>query len=189
MKETNVLVVVDAQVDFSIGSVGTAEAAATIPAITEKINKCGAKGWRIVATKDTHGSDYMDTNEGKHLPIPHTLKGTDGWEFPKPISAALSYAHPFIVQKSQFGSLDLPSVVRTVANNNIEGFIMPDGRGLRITVIGWCTDICVISNALILKAAFPEAEIVVDSSCCAGVTPEKHEAALEVMRSCQITVI
>ena len=132
----------------------------------------------MFATLDTHFDDYMDTAEGKKLPVPHCIKGTDGWDFDDAVAAALAPKGFIAVEKHTFGSTYLPELIREAAR----------GEDFSIELIGLCTDICVVSNALILKAHFPEAPIAVDSACCAGVTPEKHEAALETMRSCQIDV-
>lgn len=170
-----ILVVVDMQKDFVDGALGSKEAVAIVPAVVEKIN--GFDG-EIFATYDTHFENYMDTAEGKKLPVPHCLKGTDGWELNGEVKKALAAKKFTPVEKKTFGSVDLPVLVREAVG---------DGE-FTIEVIGLCTDICVVSNALILKANFPEVPITVDAACCAGVTPEKHEAALETMRSCQIDV-
>lgn len=188
MDIANILVVIDAQVDFATGSLGTKEARSTIPAIVEKIEKRKEAGYIILATKDTHDGGYLNTNEGRHLPVPHTIAGTEGWEIVPGIRKALDKCGAMTVIKDRFGSMDLPSVIRTLASDRLSKPVT-DGGNLAITLIGWCTDICVVTNALLLKTAFPGAKIVVDSKCCAGVTPESHKAALTVMRSCQITVI
>lgn len=170
-----ILIVVDMQNDFIDGSLGTAEAAAIVPAVCEKI--CGFDG-EIIATLDTHGEDYLNTSEGKKLPIAHCIKGTKGHEICGCVSAALDGKECIYVEKPTFGSLDLPEIIADVYGED----------GLSIELCGLCTDICVVSNALILKARFPEAEISVDSKLCAGVTPTSHESALITMKSCQITV-
>lgn len=188
MKEVNVLIVTDAQIDFESGSLKSKEAQATVPHIVDKIEKCGQEGYIILNTKDTHEDDYMDTHEGKCLPIPHTIRGTEGWEVVQAIKSALKKYGAIDVLKDKFGSTDLASVVRVLAQQKI-GRIITDGKEMNIVIVGWCTDICVITNALLLRTAFPEAEIVVDPKCCAGATPESHEAAITVMRSCQIIVI
>lgn len=189
MKEVNVLVVIDAQVDFESGSLGTEEAKASVPNIVKKIVECGNAGYSIFATKDTHGADYLDTNEGRHLPVPHTIAGTDGWNLVPAVHDALSMYDTVEVLKDTFGSRDLTSAIRAKAAYESGAVISSKGRSLNIVIIGWCTDICVIANAILLKTAFPEADITVDSSCCAGVTPQAHEAALTVMKSCQINVV
>lgn len=171
----NVLVVVDMQKDFVDGALGSKEAVAIVPAAVKKIE--GFEG-EIFATFDTHFENYMNTAEGKKLPVPHCIKGTEGWDLNAEIKKALAAKRYTAVEKKTFGSVDLPGLIRKAVGE----------APFTIEVIGLCTDICVVSNALILKASFPEAPISVDAACCAGVTPEKHEAALETMRSCQIDV-
>lgn len=167
------LIVVDMQKDFVDGALGSAEAVAIVPTVVEKIE--GFDG-EIFATFDTHGADYLETAEGRHLPVPHCIKGTDGWKLDAAVAAALEKRGYTAVEKNTFGSVDLAGLLREAAA----------GEAFDLELIGLCTDICVVSNALLLKASFPEAPIAVDAACCAGVTPEKHEAALETMRSCQI---
>lgn len=169
------LVVVDMQADFVDGSLGTKEAEAIVPAVAEKIR--GFDG-EVFATFDTHFDDYLDSAEGKKLPVPHCIYGTPGWELTDEVGKALESVPHFKVQKYTFGSTALPYLMTEVA----------DGEDFSVELIGLCTDICVVSNALLLKAHFPDAPISVDSSCCAGVTPALHEAALQTMRSCQIDV-
>lgn len=171
------LVVVDIQKDFVDGALGSAEAAAIIPAVYEKIR--GFQG-RIILTLDTHYENYMETAEGKKLPVPHCIKGTDGHKPDEHVVKAIEGKDYIFIEKNTFGSVELPELIRK------EGF---DERTDSIELMGLCTDICVVSNALLLKANFPEAEISVDSACCAGVTPELHNAALATMKSCQINVI
>ena len=170
------LIAVDIQKDFVDGALGTKEAAAMIPAAAARIRECREAGYTLIATLDTHGRDYPDTAEGKKLPVPHCIRGTEGWQLNPVIREALGDA--VLVEKPTFGSIRLPEVIRETAG----------GEAFSIELIGLCTDICVVSNALLLKAAMPEAKISVDASCCAGVTPEKHAAALETMRSCQIQI-
>ena len=170
------LIVVDMQKDFINGALGSAEADAAVPAAVEKIR--GFDG-EIFVTYDTHAENYMETAEGKKLPVPHCIKGTEGWNLDSRIAEALSGKRFTPVEKRTFGSVDLPDLIgKSAGNDNIS-----------VEIIGVCTDICVVSNALLIKAFFPEADITVDSSCCAGVTPELHEAALKTMRSCHIDVI
>lgn len=178
MKEQKILIVVDMQNDFIDGALGTREAEAIVNAAAERILACRAAGYRIIATLDTHGENYMDTAEGQKLPVPHCIRGTEGWQLNPQIKEALGDCT--LVEKPTFGSTRLPELIR-------EG-LDPDDR-LTIEAMGLCTDICVASNVLLLKAHFPEARIAVNTGCCAGVTPEKHEAALETMRSCQIDMI
>ena len=170
-----ILVVVDMQKDFVDGALGTKEAQAIIPAVVKKIKEFDGD---IFATLDTHSEDYMDTPEGRKLPVPHCIKGTDGWKLDAKVEEALAGKKYTAVEKPTFGSVELPDMIREAAGD----------EELSVEVIGLCTDICVVSNVLLLKAAFYESPISVDSACCAGVTPEKHEAALETMRSCQIDV-
>ena len=170
------LVVVDMQKDFVDGALGTKEAVAIVPSVAEKIE--GFDG-RIFATLDTHFENYMQTAEGRHLPVPHCIKGTDGWQLDKAVAAALEKKDYTAVEKNTFGSVDLPALIKEAAGED----------AFSIEMIGLCTDICVVSNALLLKASFPDMPISVEAACCAGVRPEKHEAALETMRSCQIEII
>lgn len=172
MDTKKILIVVDMQNDFIDGALGTKEAVAIVPAIIEKIKSYPKEN--VYATRDTHPADYMETQEGRYLPVPHCIKGTDGWEIRKEISELLLSDH--IIDKPAFGSVKLAEEMRRLAENS----------PIEIELIGLCTDICVVSNALLLKAYLPEVKIFVDPKCCAGVTPEKHEAALETMRSCQI---
>lgn len=166
MKTT--LLVIDMQNDFIDGALGTAEAQAIVPKVKEKIAKAVERGDEIIFTRDTHGEDYLNTPEGKKLPVVHCVKDTKGWE----IAEGLTVPGAVVVDKPNFGYPDWK-----------ERFSFEC-----VELIGLCTDICVVSNALILKAQFPEAVISVDSSCCAGVTPESHEAALLTMKMCQIEV-
>ena len=172
----HVLIVVDIQKDFVDGALGTPEAVAMVPKAAEKIR--GFEG-DIFVTYDTHFEYYMESAEGKKLPVPHCIKGTDGWELDENISKALEGKSFTSVEKITFGSVELPALVKNAAGD----------EDFDITLIGLCTDICVVSNALILKANFPEREICVDSSCCAGVTADTHDAALTTMKMCQINVI
>lgn len=170
------LVVVDMQKDFVDGALSTKEAVAILPAVAEKIRTFDGE---IFVTYDTHFEDYMDTAEGKKLPVPHCIKGTDGWELHEEVAAALEGKTYTAVEKPTFGSVDLPEYIAQAAGT----------EEFSATLIGLCTDICVVSNALLLKAHFPEDTIMVDAACCAGVTPESHAAALETMCSCQIDVL
>lgn len=171
-----ILVVVDMQNDFIDGSLGTAEAENIVENVCKKIN---AFDGELILTMDTHSDDYLKTQEGKMLPVTHCIKNTHGWEIHQKIKSALSDKTYQIVEKPGFGSLDLPNIIKELAA----------GEKLEIELVGLCTDICVVSNALILKANLPEVKIFVESSCCAGVTKESHNAALLTMKSCQINVI
>ena len=170
----DILIVVDMQNDFIDGALGTPEAVAIVPAVAEKIK--AFKG-RVVFTRDTHPENYLQTQEGRKLPVPHCIEGTDGWQI-RPELEALRREPA--VDKPSFGS---PSLGHLLAKLNARE---PIGG---ITLIGLCTDICVISNALLIKACLPEVPITVDAACCAGVTPESHRNALAAMKMCQIDVI
>lgn len=172
----NILVVVDMQKDFVDGALGTKEAVAIVPNVVEKIMNFSGE---IFVTYDTHFENYMQTSEGKNLPVPHCIKGTDGWRLDASVAKALDGKQYTSVEKPTFGSVELPKLIAEVAGNDL----------LRVELIGLCTDICVVSNALLIKANFPEIEMVVDSTCCAGVTPQSHDAALTTMKMCQIQVV
>lgn len=161
------LVVVDMQKDFVTGALGTAEARAIVPRVKELVGRAE----EVVYTADTHGADYLSTREGKYLPVVHCVKGTAGWE----ILPEVYRAGAKIFEKPAFGSLALQAYCK-------------EGGYDDITFCGVCTDICVVSNALLVKAALPEADVRVVASACAGVTEQKHAAALETMQSCQIIV-
>ena len=169
-----VLVVIDMQNDFIDRALGTKEAASIVENVAKKIK--GFDG-PVIYTKDTHGENYLDTQEGKNLPVTHCVRGSEGWR----ISSDLPVAEDAVIfEKPTFGSKELGVYLEDLAKKeDIE----------EIEVIGLCTDICVISNALLIKAFLPEVKITVDSSCCAGVTPDSHKNALEAMKMCQINVI
>ena len=169
------LIVIDMQNDFIDGVLGTKEAVAILPNVKKKIAEYTQSCNDVMYTKDTHGSDYMDTSEGKHLPIPHCVRGSSGWE----IVDGLYVDGCDVIHKDRFGY-----------NNWFTFYNIPGFRdGDEVELVGVCTDICVVSNALIMKAQLPNVTITVDASCCAGTTPENHKAALRVMKSCQINVI
>ena len=173
------LIVVDMQNDFVTGALGTAEAQAIVPHVNAKIAAADA----VVYTLDTHGEDYLATQEGKRLPVPHCIRDTPGWALEPDIAkecaqGMISFAKP------TFGSAALCEYVRARAEEKGTA----DGKGYCVELCGVSTDICVVSNALLLTAALPEADFIVNGELCAGVTPQKHEAALETMRSCQIEV-
>lgn len=169
-----VLVVVDMQKDFIDGALGTSEAVSIVENVKKKIEDYRKKGYGVVFTRDTHGADYLNTQEGRNLAVEHCIENTSGWE----ISKELDTKDSTIINKPSFGSLELPAHIKK-AYENLE----------EIEVIGLCTDICVISNAMILKAAFPETLVSVDASCCAGVTRESHRNSLEAMKMCQIRIL
>ena len=162
------LIVIDMQNDFIDGSLGTKEAVEIVPAVKEKIKEYRENGDEVIFTRDTHHDNYLNTNEGHYLPVVHCIENTPGWE----IKEGLYFEGAEIINKPSFG------------------YTGWSGRSFEeIEIIGLCTDICVVSNALILKALFPEIKISVDSKCCAGVTPDSHNAALETMKMCQIEII
>lgn len=167
-----VLVAVDLQNDFINGALGTAKAAAMLPRAERKIRSFEGL---VLFTRDTHTEDYLNTREGKALPVPHCIRGSHGWQL---AARLLPYASE-IIDKPTFGSTALGERLRALNE---------DAPIESITLIGLCTDICVISNALLLRAYLPEIPIIVDAACCAGVTPESHRTALAAMRACQIII-
>ena len=169
----NILIVVDMQNDFIDGTLGTKEAVAIVPKVEEKIQNFDGK---VFFTRDTHETYYLETQEGKNLPVPHCIRGTDGWQIRKELDV-LRKTEP--IDKETFGSTDLAGELVTINEDEEIG---------SITLVGLCTDICVISNALLIKASLPEVPICVDAACCAGVTPESHENALKAMEMCQIKI-
>lgn len=168
------LLAIDLQNDFITGALGSAEAVAMLPRAVERIRSFAGT---VFFTRDTHGEDYLHTREGLLLPVPHCLHGTEGWQLAPEIRQAAGEAEIF--DKPTFGSVALMERLAAIhAESPIES----------ITLIGLCTDICVISNAMLCRAFLPEVPIFVDAACCAGVTPESHRRALEAMRACQITI-
>ena len=170
-----ILVAVDMQNDFIDGTLGTKEAVGILSNVQQKIKEYRKSGFPVIFTRDTHEENYLETQEGRNLPVLHCIYNTKGWQ----ISEQLEVADSIIIDKPAFGSTKLAQYIQT-------GY--PD-TDLEIELIGLCTDICVISNAIILKAFFPEAKIKVDASCCAGVTPDSHKTALEAMKMCQISIL
>ncbi len=164
------LIVVDMQVDFISGSLGSADAEAIVENVAEKVKNFDGK---VIFTRDTHDENYMETQEGRNLPVKHCIRNTDGWQ----ICDELKPYIKTIVDKTTFGCIDLPDYIQSKCKDIDE-----------IELCGLCTDICVISNAMILKVAFPEVKIIVDSSCCAGVTKESHKTALDAMKAVQIEI-
>lgn len=169
------LLVIDMQIDFISAALGTPEAEAIVDAVAEKIRSFDGE---VICTRDTHSPDYLQTQEGKNLPVAHCIFGSNGWQLEPRIAAAAGSAK--IIDKPSFGSVELANLLadRAKAGEAIES----------ITLVGLCTDICVISNAMLLKAFLPEVPIIVESALCAGVTPESHARALEAMKMCQIIV-
>ncbi len=171
-----ILIVVDMQNDFVDGVLGTREAAAAAERMASKIKDFNG---RIIATLDTHGQNYLETAEGKKLPVPHCIKMTEGWQLNEKILKALSGKNYKTIEKESFACLALVDEIARIWESG----------GAEVELAGLCTDICVVSNALLLKAHFPEMHICVDAGCCAGVTPKTHQAALETMKMCQIDII
>ncbi|MBQ0025956.1 MAG: cysteine hydrolase [Lachnospiraceae bacterium] len=172
-----VLVVVDMQNDFVDGALGSEEAQRIVPAVVEKIK--AFDGDELFVTYDTHFDNYMQTLEGQKLPIPHCIEDTEGHELYPAVKEALNGKRYTDIIKAGFGSF---SMSRSLKDKY-------PGEEIEVEMIGLCTDVCVVSNAIIMRAGFPNARITVDARCCAGVTPEGHKAALETMRNCQIDII
>ncbi len=166
------LIVVDMQTDFINGALGTKEAETILPLVKERIEQFRGE---VIFTRDTHAQNYLSTQEGSFLPVEHCIKESIGWQ----IDPALAPYAAHVIDKPTFGSVSLGEYLR--AEHERE----PIGE---ITLIGLCTDICVISNALLIKAFLPEVTVTVDSACCAGVTPESHQTALQAMKMCQIVI-
>ena len=180
------LVVVDMQNDFIDGSLGTKEAQAIVPRVAKRIRKAIDDGWFIIYTQDTHYDNYLETNEGKHLPVKHCIEGTEGWQINEEILAALiteTEAKMKRVEKNTFGSFLIPFLIQMNAGE--ASYLKGE---CEVEFVGLCTDICVVSNALLVKSMAPEANLYVNASCCAGTTPERHKAALDVMYSCHINI-
>lgn len=180
-----ITVVIDMQNDFLTGSLANPDAVSIIPSVLEEIRKADY----VVYTRDTHGSDYMETQEGKKLPVPHCINGTWGWNIveelmPRNIDSVINAGNWVIFDKPSFGYVNIWNGI----TGNFPDLIL-NNEGVEVTFCGTCTDICVVSNALIVKSLYPEVVVNVKADACAGLTPEKHKAALEVMSSCQINVI
>ena len=167
-----ILVVVDMQNDFIDGALGTPEAQAIVGRVAAKVEAYKNRGDEVVFTRDTHGENYPTTQEGRNLPVRHCVRETEGWR----ISSAIDTTGCTLFDKITFGSLELAEYIAQREPMSVE-------------LVGLCTDICVISNALILKARIPEVPVGVDASCCAGVTPESHRNALSAMKSCQVVIL
>lgn len=173
----NILIVVDMQNDFIDGSLGTNEAIDILPNVVSKVKNFNGE---IIFTMDTHKPNYLTTVEGINLPVEHCIEGTKGWN----ISSQLLNLVPYkTIIKNTFGSRDLPKIILDMLNEKGES-----EEQLKITLVGLCTDICVISNALVLKTFFPESKIIVDENCCAGVTPSSHKNAIDSLKMCHIVI-
>ena len=171
----NFLIVVDMQNDFIDGALGTKEAVAILPAVKEKIKNFDG---RILFTRDTHEPDYMNTQEGKNLPVEHCIKYSHGWQI-----------HPELEALRKEEAIDKPTFGSVALGQLLKAYDTYEEKIDSITLIGLCTDICVISNAMLIKAFLPETPVFVDAACCAGVTPESHERALDAMAVCQINTL
>ena len=171
----DILLVIDMQTDFVDGALGSAEAVAIIPNVLCEIAKFDKAN--IIATRDTHPESYMQTREGKHLPVPHCIKDTDGWQIHPAIAPAIDGC--LVIDKPTFGSTALCEHIVKIAKD----------EEISVTLVGLCTDICVVSNAMLIKAALPEIEVTVVADACAGVTPDTHSAALTTMKMCQINIL
>ncbi|MCD8222551.1 MAG: cysteine hydrolase [Clostridiales bacterium] len=169
----SILLVIDMQNDFIDGSLGTEDACRIVPGVIEKIREAVKNGDRVIYTRDTHGTDYLQTQEGRLLPVEHCIRDTAGWQIREDVLAAAN-GNEEVINKPSFGYTGWAQVLREEYDT--------------ITLIGLCTDICVVSNALILKAMYPETHVVVDAACCAGTTPERHQAAIRTMESCQVEI-
>ena len=172
----SVLIVVDMQNDFISGALGTPEAAAIVGKVAEKIRTFPGT---VAYTLDTHGPAYLETQEGSKLPVPHCIKGTTGWQVPDALQRELNARNARAFEKGTFGSVELAQALA------VRHAARPISA---VELVGVCTDICVVSNALVVKAFLPEVPLYVDAACCAGVTPAAHEAALATLQSCQVTV-
>ncbi|MCI1209339.1 MAG: cysteine hydrolase [Treponema sp.] len=184
-----ILIVVDMQNDFIDGPLGSDAAKKIVKNVSEKVDSFRRSGEPVIFTRDTHTDTYLETLEGKNLPVKHCIKGTDGWQITNKITTTGST----IVDKVTFGSKDLPQAVKNAAqrySDSHKGAKATGSSGVisEIILTGLCTDMCVISNAMVLKTFFPETQISVLAGCCAGVTLERHLTALNAMKSCQITV-
>lgn len=168
-----VLAIIDMQKDFIDGALGTKEAVAIVPAVAARLQQARSSGETVVFTRDTHHADYLSTQEGRNLPVPHCLEGGDGWQ----IDAALPVGASLVFDKPGFGS---PALIDYLTH-------LPELESVEF--VGLCTDICVIANAMMLKGALPEIPICVRAACCAGVTPKSHENALAAMKQCQIEIL
>lgn len=179
IKMSKILIVVDMQNDFITGSLGTKEAEAIVEKVVEKIGAYKKQGHEVLYTRDTHNETYLETSEGKKLPVIHCVKDTPGWHLAPAIQKTVA-SEEKIYDKETFGAIQLGEKIKHLSEEE------PD---LEIELVGLCTDICVISNALLIKAYVPEVAISVDAACCAGVTPESHTNALNAMKMCQIEIL
>ncbi|WP_026506678.1 cysteine hydrolase family protein [Butyrivibrio sp. MC2013] len=190
MKNKKVLIVVDMQNDFVDGVLGSKEAVAIVPAVKERVAEALKEGYHIIMTRDTHFDSYMETEEGANLPVPHCIKDTKGWEIIPALTSFEDQAD--IIDKLTFGSDELAALLKKLdkeMGGSENARIKADAGIEEVELIGLCTDICVISNALLTKAALPNAHVKVRRECCAGVSPESHDTALEAMKACHIEIV
>lgn len=190
MSESKIIIdiVVDVQKDFITGALANKQAQANVAHLAQTAQSHARAGHWMFFTRDTHPDNYLQTREGRHLPVVHCIQGEDGWNLAAELETAMSDTEPAvcrIIDKPTFGSYMLPGDIldELMAHNrsveDIEKFV----------IYGYCTDICVISNAMVLRAAFPETEIEIQADCCAGVTPQSHQTALDAMQACQFTIL
>lgn len=179
IKMSKILIVVDMQNDFITGSLGTKEAEAIVEKVVKKIEVYRKQGHQVLYTRDTHSETYLTTSEGRKLPVIHCVKGTPGWNLAPEVEKTVVSAEQ-IYEKETFGAIKLGEKIKHLSEQEAD---------LEIELVGLCTDICVISNALLIKAYVPEVTISVDAACCAGVTPESHTNALNAMKMCQIEIL
>lgn len=184
------LFVIDVQNDFITGALGTREAQETMPNIVKEIQEKVTQGYKVILTRDTHYKNtYMKSLEGQKLPILHCVENTWGWEISPRIMSVIPDDSIF-VNKNTFGTFDICTLIADMERAyELKDFLAPVKNVDEIEIIGFCSDICVISNALILRAAYRNTPIIIKKNCCAGVTPEKHEAAMQVLESCQIDIV
>lgn len=192
-----ILIIVDMQNDFVTGALGSIEALGTVLPICEKIQQANKNGDYVILTKDTHSPSYLNTLEGQKLPVPHCIRGTDGWNITPVLRHVVNECHGDrveVIEKETFGAENLPEIIKDImydiglereTDKKLDDYL----NDMEIEVCGLCTDICVITNVALLRTAFPNTRIVVDSKSCAGTNPTAHEAALVVMRSIQVDVI
>ncbi|SFW15502.1 cysteine hydrolase family protein [Selenomonas ruminantium] len=176
MSKKKLLIVVDMQNDFVNGALGSPEAEAIVSNVSKKIETAKANGDFIIFTQDTHYDDYLETEEGKNLPIPHCIKNTTGWAISNKLNVPMEAD---VVEKNTFGAYNMGLSLSSFYEKKVD----------YIELVGLCTDICVLSNAVIAKAACPNSHVVVDAACCAGVTPESHDTALAAMRAIQVEIL
>ena len=178
--DRKVLVVIDMQNDFVDGALGTKEAVSIVPFVVDKVKELISDGYEVIFTKDTHDEEYLSTQEGNKLPVKHCIKPSHGWELIKELQDIQNQYNLKVIEKPGFGSVELAEYLKAKDRQN---------PIKEVAFLGLCTDICVVCNALLIKAALPESLLKVYSDCCAGVSPDAHKAALQTMKSCQVEII